>query len=108
MSAGPQKSTKIDDLLRQALADDLPADVEAGMRRRIERFREAKAAAEATARERGAAGRAWLFRRTVWAALSILMLIAGILLQGAKSPSPLADRIASIKAAGSGVEQIRR
>ena len=108
MNAGPKKRAEIDDLLRRALADDLPADVEAGMRRRIERFREAKAAAEATARERGAAGRAWLFRRTVWAALSILLLAAGILLQSGKASSPLADRIAAIKTEFASLETTRR
>ncbi len=108
MNAGPKRTTKIDDLLRQALADDLPVDVEAGMRRRIERFREAKADAEATARERGAAGRAWLFRRTVWAALSLILLAAGILLQGGKASSPLADRIAAIKTEFASLETTRR
>jgi hypothetical protein len=93
-------------MLRKALADDLPADVAEGMRVRIDRFR-AKRTEDGEAAG-GATAWPWFFRRTVWAALSILMLIAGILLQGAKSPSPLADRIASIKAAGSGVEQIRR
>lgn len=108
MNTGPQKNTEIDDLLRQALADDLPADVEAGMRRRIARFREAKAEGRATRRERGAAARAWLFRRSVWAALSLLLLAAGILLQGGKSSSPLADRIAAIKTEFASLEPTRR
>jgi hypothetical protein len=108
MNTGPQKNTGIDDLLRRALADDLPAEVEAGMRRRIALFREAKATKEAATRERGAAGRAWLFRRGVWAALSILLLVAGILLQGGKASSPLADRIAAIKTEFASLEPTRR
>jgi hypothetical protein len=108
MNAGPKKSTKIDDLLRQALADDLPVEVEAGMRRRIERFREAKAESGATKRERGAAARAWFFRRSVWAALSLLLLAAGILLQGGKASSPLSDRIAAIKTEFASLDTTRR
>lgn len=101
----PRRTVRdVDEMLRKALADDLPADVAEGMRERIDRFR-AKRNEE---RETASGATAWFFRRTVWAALSILMLIAGILLQGARSPSPLADRIASIKAAGSSIEQIRR
>lgn len=84
----------VDDLLRRALADDLPADVAGGMRRRIERFR-----AGATEKSAPAAAWAWLFRRSVWAALAVLMLVAGFLLQGARSRSPLADRISELKAA---------
>jgi len=108
MNTGPQKNTGMDDLLRQALADDLPADVEAGMRRRIARFREAKTEAGATRRERSAAARAWLFRRSVWAALSLLLLAAGILLQSGKASSPLADRIAAIKTEFASLEPTRR
>ena len=108
MNAGPKKRAEIDDLLRRALADDLPAEVEAGMRRRLALFREAKAAKEAATRERGSAGRAWLLRRGVWAALSILLLAAGILLQGGKASSPLADRIAAIKTEFASLEPIRR
>jgi len=108
MNAGPKKRAEIDDLLRRALADDLPAEVEAGMRRRLALFREAKATSETAPRERGAAGRAWLFRRTVWAALSILLLAAGILLQSGKASSPLADRIAAIKTEFASLETTRR
>jgi len=108
MNAVSKKRAEIDDLLRRALADDLPAEVEAGMRRRIALFREAKAAGEAKARERDAAARAWLFRRGVWAALSLLLLAAGILLQGGKASSPLADRIAAIKTEFASLEPTRR
>lgn len=84
----------LEGLLNAALADDLPADVEAGLRERIRRFRAGPA-------EGGRSSTAWagFSRRTVWAALSILMLVAGILLQGIRFPSPLADRISSIKTA---------
>ena len=99
MSDKQSRSKGMDDLLRQALADDLPADVAAGMRQRIRRFRAGKARVAAPS-----AGGSWLFRRGVWAALSILMLVAGILLQGSKSSSPLADRISEIKKAQANVE----
>lgn len=100
-----KKTGKIDDLLREALADDLPSDVAAGMRERIERFRAEKTTREA---KPSAAAWAWFLRRGVWAALSILMLVAGILLQGGGSPSPLADRISSVKAAYASLEVPRR
>ena len=74
------------------------------MRERIDRFR---AVEDEAVREPAGAG-AWLFRRTVWAALSILLLAAGILLQGARASSPLADRISAIKTADLSLEQIRR
>jgi hypothetical protein len=93
----------MDQLLRVALPDDLPVDIEAGMRRRIDRFRAEKAERPA----RTAAG-AWLFRRSVWAALSILMLVAGLLLQGAKASSPLAERITLVKAAYASVDTTGR
>jgi hypothetical protein len=111
MNAGTKKDTEMDDLLRKALADDLPADVTSGMRDRIERFRAATTTGEATAAGRAAsrtADRAWLFPRTVWAALSILMLVAGILLQGARSRSALADRISEVKTQFASLETTRR
>jgi hypothetical protein len=107
MNPGNKKKPEIDDLLRRALADDLPLEAEAGMRRRIARFREAKAES-AAARPWSAAVRDWLFRRTVWAALSILMLVAGLLLQGAKPRSPLAERIAAIKTEFASLDTTRR
>lgn len=97
------RDTEVDDLLRTAMADDLPADVAAGMRGRIDRFR----AGTMNGRAPAVAG-AWFFRRTVWAALSILLLVAGILLQGTRASSPLADRISAIKTANLSLEQIRR
>ncbi|HSA94870.1 MAG TPA: hypothetical protein VLJ16_02380 [Acidobacteriota bacterium] len=106
MNAGDKKNTEIDDLLRRALADDLPADVEVGMRRRIERFRETKARDGAAGRD--AAARSWVFRRGVWAAISVLLLVAGILLQSGRTSSPLADRIAAIKTEFASLEPARR
>lgn len=91
------------DLLKRALADDLPADVEAGMRERIRSFR----AGTAGGGGRASAG-AWLFRRSAWAVLSVLMLIAGFLLQGLGSRNPLAERIALVKAEFSAFETTRR
>jgi hypothetical protein len=99
------KDEKMDDLLREALADDLPSDVAAGMRERIERFRAEKTTRSA---EPSAAAWAWFFRRGVWAALSILMLVAGILLQSGRASSPLTDRISTVKAAYAGLETPRR
>lgn len=99
------KAGKIDDLLREALADDLPPDVAAGMRERIERFRAETMTKEA---KPSAAAWAWFFRRGVWAALSILMLVAGILLQAGRSSSPLTDRISTVKAAYASPEAPRR
>jgi len=93
----------LEGFLKAALADDLPADVEAGMRERIRRFR-----AGPSKGGRSPAAWAWLSRRTVWAALSILMLVAGILLQGTRPSSPLADRISSIKSAYASLETPRR
>jgi hypothetical protein len=94
---------KVDGLLRRALADDLPAGVAAGMRARISRVRAVHEKSRAPAAAWG-----WLRKRTVWAVLSVLMLVAGIILQGAASSSPLADRIASLKTAGPGQGQTRR
>lgn len=93
----------IDGLLRRALADDLPDGVAAGMRARISRVRAAHEISRAPADAWG-----WLRRRTVWAVLSVLILVAGIILQGAAPSSPLADRIASLKTAGAGQGQTRR
>ena len=99
----------VDDLLRKAFADDLPADVAAGMRAKIERFRaEMMKDGVESAAIAHAAARAWLLRRGVWAALSILMLVAGILLQGGRSSNPLAERVAKIKTEYASLEQTRR
>lgn len=89
------KDENLDGLLQRALADDLPADVAAGMREGIARFREAKTGGEAADRGRAAAW-SWLFRRGVWAVLSILMLVAGALLQGLGSPNRLANEITQV------------
>jgi hypothetical protein len=109
MTEERNKGMDIDGLLRKALADDLPDEVAAGMRTRIGRFRaemtmdrvEAAATAPATAW-------AWLIRRGVWAALSILMLVAGILLQGRESSSPLVVRISAVKTEFASLETTRR
>jgi hypothetical protein len=106
MNAGSEKKIEVDDLLRRALADDLPEGVAAGMRRRIAHFREMKTGDEAAGR--GAAARAWISRRSVWAAISVLLLVAGILLQIGKSSSPLAERVAAIKAQYASLELPRR
>jgi len=101
------KDKGLDDLLKRALADDLPAEVEAGMRERIRSFRAGKAKDDGRAAA-WAAARDRLFRRSAWAVLSILMLIAGFLLQGLGSRNPLAERIALVKAEFSTIETTRR
>lgn len=96
----------LDELVREALADDLPADVAAGMRERIASFRAEKLAGPASSAP--PAAWAWLFRRSLWAALSVLMLVAGFLLQGAKPRSPLAERIAAVKTEFASLDTTRR
>ncbi len=103
MSSERRDIADLDGLIHRALADDLPDDVAAGMRERIVRVR----TQELGALTRAPLG-AWLFRRSVWAVLSILMLVAGILLQGSNASSPLAKRIASLKAASGTIEPTRR
>lgn len=95
-------TAKLDDLLKKALADDLPADVAAGMRDRIDRFR-----AVTMQDDEPTAARAWFFRRTVWAALAVLMLAAGGLLQGSGSRNRLADRITQMKVEFASLEPTR-
>lgn len=91
MSAEYPDGTALESLLTKALADDLPPDVAAGMRAGIERFR-----VRAGRNERRPRAAAFLFRRTAWAALSILMLMSGGLLQGLGSRTPLADRLSAL------------
>ena len=98
-----REDADMDGLVRRALADDLPPEVRDGMRRRIDRF---------VAGKRAPAGRdaapAWRARRPLWAAISVLMLLAGILLQGRKPSTRLAERISSIKAAYASLDTTRR
>lgn len=103
MKVQNDKGSVLDELLKRALADDLPSDVAAGMRDRAERFRAEKTAPRVRSHRRVA-----LLSRTAWATLALLMLIAGFLLQGARASSPLADRISSFKAAYAGLEPARR
>ncbi len=93
----------LEGLFKAVFADDLPAEVEAGMRERVRRFRTGNGTSE-----RPASAWALISRRAVWAALSFLMLIAGILLQGTNSRSHLADRISSVKSAYASLETPRR
>lgn len=101
-----ERDGEMDGLLREALADDLPADVAAGMRARIARFRAERT--EGAAGEARASARAWLARRGIWAAVSVLMLVAGFLLQGSKASTPLGDRIAAIKIEYASLDTTRR
>lgn len=102
MTAKQHEDTGLDDLLKRILADDLPADAAAGMRARIDRFR-----AGMMEDEREAPAWAWLFRRSAWAVLSVLMLLSGIFLQGSGTRNPLADKISLVKAAFAGAEPAR-
>ncbi len=102
MNSRPQDDTGLDELLKKVLADDLPADVETGLRGRISRFRvEAKDTELALRRTRPR----W---RIVWAAASVLMLVSGGLLEGLQTRSPLAERISSVMTAVSEIESTRR
>ncbi len=98
----------LDELLREALADDLPEDVAQGMRTRIARFRAERMEGALTRSSPLTASWAWLFRRGLWAALSVLMLVAGFLLQGGKPRSPLAERIAAVKIEYASLDTTRR
>jgi hypothetical protein len=102
MTSQNQDDNGLDALLKRTLADDLPAGVEAGMRARIDRFR-----ADTMKNESRAAGRTWLSRRLVWAAVSVLMLVSGSLLQGLGVRSPLAERITSVMTGFSDSESTR-
>jgi hypothetical protein len=103
MTSRHQEDTRIDDLLRRALADDLPAGVEAGMRERLDRFR-----ADVIQDQGRPAARVWILGRGVWAAVSVLMVVCGCVLQGIGARNTLADRIALVKTGISSVESTRR
>jgi hypothetical protein len=103
MIAKHDENKGLDDLLKKALADDLPGNVAAGMRDLIDDFR-----AGAITGDRRTAVWAWLFRRTAWAVLSVLMLVAGILLQGLATRNALADRISLIKTEIASTGPVRR
>lgn len=102
MTAEKNQDKRLDDLLKDALADDLPNEVAAGMRNRIAAFR-VRTAGE----EKSSAAFFWLFRKGLWAFLAIGMLASGFLLQGLKVPNPLADRIALIKTEISNPDLVR-
>jgi len=92
MSENPPNGKILDELLKKALADDLPPDVAAGMRDRLGRFR-----ARTKEQEKWMPVRTPFFPRSAWAMLSILMLVSGSLLQGLGSRNPLSDRISLIR-----------
>jgi hypothetical protein len=103
MSKKRRAAIDVEGLLKKTFPDDLPEDAAAAMRRRVERFR-----SEMAAEAKPLGPQVWLRRRGLWAALSVAMLLAGILLQGARASTPLADRITSLKAALAGLETTRR
>jgi len=102
MKQKTRSDVNLDDLLKAALSDDLPPEVSAGMRDRIAGFR-----AGILKENENRAARTWLFGRGLWATVAILMLIAGGLLQGFRFRTPLADRIALMKADMSKAEPAR-
>jgi hypothetical protein len=93
MTSTPRDRDDLDHVLRAVLADDLPADVEAGMTARVCQFR-ARTAEDGTRTW----ARSWPAWREAWAIVSVLMLVAGALLQGTGSRTALAERIAHLKA----------
>ena len=99
MSTKRPDDTSLDDWLKRAFADDLPGDAAAGMRARLARFRAGTMGEKAPAKAWG-----WLSRKRAWAALSVLMLVSGGLLQGLGSRNALADRISSLLVLESGRE----
>jgi len=92
MIPNKELENNLDALVKGALTDDLPTDAAAGMRVRIAQVRAGLAEGKI-----GAADRIWILPKSVWATLAVLMLAAGCLLQGLRSPSPLAEQIARIK-----------
>lgn len=102
MTSTPRDDDGLDGLLRATFADDLPPDVEVGMKERVRQFR-ARAPEDATTMRVWS----WLAWREAWAVLSILMLMAGALLQGTGSRTALSERIAHLKAAPA-VQEIGR
>jgi len=92
MSAKPPNGSNLDELLKKVLIDDLPPDVTAGMKDRLELFR-----ARTMEKEKRMPIRALFFRKSAWAVLSILMLVSGSLLQGLGSRNPLSERISLIR-----------
>jgi hypothetical protein len=92
MRAKRFEDADLERLLRDALPDDLPDEAAAGMRDRIAAFRTA-----AAKEERGPAVSFILARKGAWAVLALALLIAGALLQGFQSPSPLAKKSRSSK-----------
>ncbi len=103
MKPNARTEEDLDRLLRSALADDIPPEVAAGMRRRIVAFR-----AGMKKEKESPAGGTWILSRGLWATLAVLMLIAGGLLQGFQSRSALAERIALLKAEASKAEPAER
>ncbi len=99
MTSRHQEDHRLDELLKKALADDLPADAAAGMKERLDRFR-----AKTTKDEGRAEGRTRLRWRIAWAAASVLMLVTGSLLQGLQTRNPLAERISSVMTGLSEIE----
>ena len=90
MNGNRSRESRVDELLKKALTDDLPPEVAEGMRRRLYRFRE-------SARPQRQRFRIALAPKGAWAALSILVLVSGGLLQGRGTGNPLAEGISLVK-----------
>jgi len=93
MNRKPRSDEPWDDFLKAAMPDDLPAEVAAGMRARIAEFR-----ADIIRAEERPVRRIRIPLKGAWAALGILLLVVGSLLQGFRSRTPLADKISLLKA----------
>jgi len=111
MKKEKRRDPKIDDLLKQALKDDLPLEAESAMKRQLNLFREKMEGHEPRRKMktgrilqgllegRGFRQVQWILKKGVPAFASIIMVILGSFLQIKGSQSPLAESISTLKAA---------
>jgi hypothetical protein len=119
MSSDRLNKQDVDELLKQVLRDDLPADVESGMRKRLALFRRTldpagrpDAARSAGSRDSSFGlvrwlGRHQLFQKEVLACASAVMLAAGAAIHLGGYQNVLADSITLLKTSMSLTEQMR-
>ena len=118
MSMERKNEHKVDKLLSQVLRDDLPAEAEFRMKRRLSAFRRALHASEGPRPARSGAWwyapgfRRWralrpVFRKEVLACASAIMLAAGAVMHLGGYSNVLADSISLLKISISVSEQVR-